>query len=202
MSDSLQKLIRLSNRHKLPVIVHDAQSGDSAVLMNLDEYEVLAELREECDNCICENTPEDNENEEIDETDFDFLMQEEDAPAYTQVTSPLDTLNEVQDESDTKQGKFSGTFQGKENFPVWNEVASREQDATPPWADPNFALFQEEKMKMAHELHGDKVDRDWDKPVVEEFKYEPNQENSMFPAFHPEEDEDTGEEPIFFEEPV
>lgn len=46
MSHALGKLIRLSHRLQAPVVVYDAESGESAVLLDVDKYEKMAKLRE------------------------------------------------------------------------------------------------------------------------------------------------------------
>lgn len=194
MPDALAKLIRLSSRHQLPVIVHDSQSGESAVLMNLDEFEKLAKIREEIENSgfDLESDFDEDEGEYVDDEDEELEMPESD---FAEERGKYD-----QD----KQGKFSGIFEGKNNFPAWNETVNSSEEPTIPWTDPNFASFYDERMQMAHDLHRDKLDIDLDnnKQQVEDFRYEPNRENAMFPAFSPQEDDGSDEEPIFFEEPV
>ena len=201
MSDALSRLIRLSSRHNLPVIVHDSHSGESAVLMNLDEYEKLAEIRENfCDPEDCRDflAMEDDDEEDVmwgdeeDEKDTDLKISELEERNFgdnilgdKNFHENFSHFNEESHES-SKKVKFSGMFEGKENFPT-------EENA-----------FYDQKMQIAHEIHRDKADINWDKDPQEEVRYEPNQNpNSMFPAFHPQdENEETDEEPIFFEEPV
>ena len=188
MSDALGKLIRLSNRHNLPVIVHDSVSGESAVLMNLDEYEIMAELREECEGY--EEYGFDEESEENDE-DFEADFDEDGENSYQ---------NTKGDQSQFWKESFASAFdqapqgQRPDSFPGNNTFFGEESaPATEDWSvSPNF-------------------DPNWEMPMpvqpskppflenVDELKYEPS-EKSLFPAFAPQEDDD--DEPIFFEEPV
>lgn len=121
MSHALGKLIRLAHRLQTPVVVYDAESGESAVLLDVDKYEKMANLREKEEN--------------------NFTVWDENESFFS---SPKDT---------------------------WDKEEMNQEEASEP------------EVSWGSSSHG------WES-------------KEMFPSFSPNEELESDEDPIFFEEPV
>lgn len=137
---------------KMPVVAYDSVSGESAVLMDIEEYEKLAEFKKEMEH-ECEECG-----------DFEEIEDELLAP-------------ERQNEEDSvplpREEGFHHTMNFEESEPASIDFPSFSSE--PEW------------------LHSS--------PPLEWEKKAPTEETS-YPGFAPVEEEESDEEPIFFEEPV
>lgn len=194
MPDSLSKLIRLSNRHGLPVIVHDSQSGDSAVLMSLDEFEKMSEC--------CEDYPIEADNENVKFPDFGEAFEENDEESEDEYDD--DAVDEAFFANLAEKSKKTDThFDSWGPSPFANLEPSLPSEEPPVWPDEtDFSALNDEAVKAAHDFHAERSNLDWEGDRPDEFRYEPTRESALFPAFSPDDEEDSDEEPIFFEEPV
>lgn len=158
MSDSLGKLIKLSARMKMPVVAYDAASGESAVLMNIEDYEKLTLKKE-------------NFEEKFDDGyDFgeDFESEEDEYPVLDR--DPF----EMPKGTPRKSG-----FHHTANF--------EEEDEAEGFDFPEFS-------PQPGWIHSTPAG-EWDKKELSE--------DPASPSFLPlQEEEESDEEPIFFEEPV
>lgn len=192
MSDSLSKLIQLSQKHQMPLIVHDAQSGTDAVVLGLEQYEKMVAMSEEC----CQNECEDDNCEEFDE-ELETVLKEEleslrqeagmgesEVPSHHEVALPSETVFEP--------------WEPPQSPPKSEEMS----EGTPVWDEYDFTPLNEQSVKAAHDFHVERLAAATEVEKTEEFQYEPSPGNALFPSFHTPEPAEDDDEPIFFEEPV
>ena len=165
MADSLKKIIRLSARLQMPVVIYNLHSEEAAVVMDVDVFEKReAEMARGC--CVEDSEEDIFENELPVERDF----------------SP-EEANDIEPE----EREF------RENMAAYEDQK---------------AQFENERdaVQAAHALYNPKFRLSWEQAAAdqekEELQYEPTGEKALFPAFTPQDEEESDEEPIFFEEPV
>lgn len=204
MSDSLSKLIQMSQKHQLPLIVHDAESGADAVLLSLKEYEKMVLMSGEC----CQKSCEDDDCEEFDE-ELEAILEEElkdmrqktgmEEPAVSPKQESL-LQREVAASAETHSlpETIFEPWEPSQNISKNDEVG----EASPVWDDYDFSPLNEQSVKAAHDFHVERLASAAEVEKTEEFRYEPSPGNALFPSFHTPEPAEDDDEPIFFEEPV
>lgn len=165
MADSFKKIIRLSARLQMPVVVYNPQSEEAAVIMDVDVFEKReAEMARGC----CVEDSEEGIFEDESPSEMDFPPQE---------------VNDI----DPEEREF------RENMEAYEDQKSHYESEI-------------DSVQAAHELYNPKFRLSWEQAAAvqekEELQYEPSGEKALFPAFTPQDEEESDEEPIFFEEPV
>lgn len=204
MSDSLSKLIQLSQKHQLPLIVHDAQSGTDAVVLGLEQYEKMVAMSEEC----CQNQCEDDECEEFDE-ELEAVLKEELESIRQEASMEEMVVSKKNGESFSAQSISNQdvSLPSETVFEPWEppQSFSKNEEVTegaPLWDEYDFTPLNEQSVKAAHDFHVERLAAATEVEKTEEFQYEPSPGNALFPSFHTPEPAEDDDEPIFFEEPV
>jgi len=178
MADSFKKIIRLSRRLQMPVVMYNPESEEAAVVMDVDVFE--RRESEMTHGCCMDDADEDFSPDEINE----------------ETGENRNTSQFEESEMDREEREF------QENMAFYQSQKSQsdsfaEDFQSAPWNNP---------IQAAHELHHPpQSSLSWNgnpKEIEEDVRYEPTSEKALFPAFTPEGEDDSDEEPIFFEEPV
>ena len=229
MSANLDRLIKLAKKSGSTLIVHDEQKGDM-VLMDLDSYEEMLDMQEECS---CEDYTFDNEE----------LYEMSERDLLDKINRDIGIWRSYQDEEEREfredvleddlainppEDPFSEDFA---HSPEWHKAGDilldRHNSLAPNFAPVDYAtykpdFFEDEtnEMKKEEENRGEIAD---DNFVVDDniFGMDDNTDNLIYNTLGQEafenknkvpfekhkeeettEEEDLDEDPVFFEEPV
>jgi len=223
MSANLDRLIKLAKKSGSTLIVHDEQKGDM-VLMDLDSYEEMLDMQEECS---CEDYTFDNEE----------LYEMSERELLDKINRDISIWRSYQDEEDKEfredileddlatnppEDPFVEDFS---HSPEWHKAGDilldRHNDLAPNFAPVDYAtykpdFFEDEIKENMEEVEDDNfviddnifgVDDNTDNLIYNTLGQEAFENKNKVPfEKHKEEEiaeeEDLDEDPVFFEEPV